>query len=58
MMINTRNSKRTNMKMLKKDFKNHRMWGGKVRKNRQFFFLIMCLSLYNYQLKQADTGRD
>ena len=29
-MIKTRNSKRTNMKMLKKDFKI-RMWGRKVR---------------------------
>ena len=32
--MNTRNSKKTNMKMLKKDFKNHRMWGRKVGKYR------------------------
>ena len=38
-MINTRNSKRTNMKMFKKKkgLQNHRMWVRKVRKSRLFF---------------------
>ena len=45
-----------NMKMLKKKKKkrqqNHTMWGRKVRKDRFFFsFLMMCLSLYDYQAK-------
>ena len=35
-MINTRNSKMISMKMLKKDIKNHKMWGRKVRKSRFF----------------------
>ena len=59
-MINTRNGKRTNMKMLKKDFKNHKMWGRKVRKCRFFFFFFffftMCLRPYDYQAK-ASTSR-
>ena len=37
-MINTRNNKRTDMKMLKKGPQNHRMWGRKVRKYRFFFY--------------------
>ena len=42
------------MKMLKKGLRNHRMWGSKVRKYRLFFFfLIMCLSLYDYQAKAS-----
>ena len=33
---------------------NHTMWGGKVRKYRFFFFiLMMCLSLYDYQAKAS-----
>ena len=27
------------------------MWGREVRKNRFFFILMMCLSLYDYQAK-------
>ena len=46
-MINTRNSKRTNTKMLEKDFKNHKMWGRKESKSRLLF--SMYLSLYDYQ---------
>ena len=38
-MINTRNSQKTNMKMLKRGFQNHKMWGRKVRISRLFFFL-------------------
>ena len=42
-VINTRNSKRTNIKMLTKDIRI-------IRKYRLFFFR-MCLSLYDYQAK-------
>ena len=35
--ICTSNSKRANMKMLKKGLQNHKMWGRKVRKPRLFF---------------------
>ena len=49
-MINTRNSKRTNMKILKK-VQNHRMWGRK--ENIDPLFLIMCLSPYDYQAKAS-----
>ena len=37
-MINTRNSKRTNMKMLKKDFKIIKCGEGKEEKSKHFFF--------------------
>ena len=50
-MINTRNSKRANMKMLKKELQNHRMWEKKVGKSRLFF--RMCLSLYDHQAKTS-----
>ena len=29
------------------------MWGRKVRKYRFFFFLIMCLNVYDYQAKAS-----
>ena len=52
-MINKRNSKKIN-EDIKKGRQNHRMWGRKVRKYRIFFFfLIMCLSLYDYQAKTS-----
>ena len=35
-MINTRNSKGINTKILKKGHQNHKMWGRKVRKSRLF----------------------
>ena len=41
------------MKMLKKGLQNHRMCGRKVRKYRLFFILIMCLNLYDYQVKAS-----
>ena len=43
------------MMILKKGLKNHKMWGRKGRKSRLFFFffLRMCLSLYDYQAKAS-----
>ena len=52
----TRNSKRRNMKMLKKGLQNHAMWGRKVRKYR-LFFLNNVFELNTNRLKQADIGR-
>ena len=37
---------------VKKGLQNHRMWGRKLRK-QSIFFLIMCLSLYDYQGKAS-----
>jgi len=52
--INTpkKGRKRTDLKMLKKGLQNHRMWERKVRKSR-CCFLIMCLSLCDYQAKAS-----
>ena len=42
--------------VLKKNLKNHKMWGRKVRKSILFFFFFRCLSLYDCQAK-ASTYR-
>ena len=53
-MINIRNSKRTNMKMLKKDFEITECGGRKVRKSRLlFFFFNNVFELYDYQAKAS-----
>ena len=54
--INTRNSKRIIMKMLKKDFKIIKCGEGK-QENLDFFF-PECVCIYmTVRLKQADIGR-
>ena len=50
-MINTRNSKRINMKMLKRDIRIIKC--GEVKKSRLFFFSRMCLILCDYQAKAS-----
>ena len=52
MVINTRNSKRTKHKDVKKELQDHKSRKGNVRKSR-LFFLRMCLSLYDYQAKAS-----
>ena len=49
--VNTRNSKMTNMKMLKIGLHNHKMWRRKLRKPRLFF--LICLNLYDYQAQAS-----
>ena len=56
-MINTRNSKRTNMNMLRKDFKIIDYGEGKEENLDPLLFLIICLRLYIYQAKASSVGR-
>ena len=53
-MINTRNSKRTNMKM-QRTSKSKNVWK-ESKKILTLFFLILCVSLYDNQAK-ASTYR-
>ena len=38
---------------VKNGLQNHKMWGGKVRKSRLFFFR-MCLRLYDHHAKSSN----
>ena len=54
MVINIRNSKRTNMKILNKGIQNHRMWGRKLRKHRLFFLN----NVFEPTLHQAKASKE
>ena len=55
-MINTRNSKRINLKIKKKGYQNHHMWGRKVRKSR-LFFLECVWACMTIRLNKASRHR-